>query len=302
MGFIYLKIANKTFQCIFLGFFYIQKRYSTVFQIFGKALQNNRKHLQLKLTTDTKQARRLIAKPNCRAFTIINENLTLVSLTKTEVMMDRPVAVGCTILDISKLIVYKWHYGYILNKFKPATLSELGTGDNAQNAGTVRLFFSDTDLLCYQIFCEDLYDEIRKDMDKYFDRSDYPKDHKCYSDRNKKKLGYFKDETCGVPIVKFVGLRSKMYSILLADDSVKNTAKRIQQHFSKTKLKHELYKLCLEEELRTFAEYNSIRSFKHDVYTIHENKVALSSFDDKRYLLKDSHNTLAYGHYKIPKK
>ena len=254
------------------------------------------------MTTDAKQARRLIAKPNLRAFTIINENLTLVSLTKTEVMMDRPVAVGCTILDISKLIVYRWHYGYILNKFKPATLPELGTGDIRQNAGTVRLLFSDTDSLCYQIFCEDLYDEIRKDMDKFFDTSDYPKDHKCYSDRNKKKLGYFKDETCGVPIVEFVGLRSKMYSILLADDSVKNTAKGIQQHFSKTKLKHELYKSCLEEELRTFAEYNSIRSFKHDVYTIHENKVALSSFDDKRYLLKDSHNTPAYGHYKIPKK
>ena len=83
---------------------------------------------------------------------------------------------------------------------------------------------------------------------------------------------------------------------------LKTPRKGIQQHFSKTKLKHELYKSCLEEELRTFAEYNSIRSFKHDVYTNRENKVALSSFDDKRYLLKDSHNTLAYGHYRIPKK
>ena len=92
------------------------------FRLFGKALQNNRKHLQLKLTTDAKQARRLIAKPNFRGFTINNENLTLVSLSKTEIMMDRPVAVGCTILDISKLIVYRWHYGYILNKFKPCTL------------------------------------------------------------------------------------------------------------------------------------------------------------------------------------
>ena len=185
-----------------------------------------------------KQARRLIAKPNFRAFTIINENLTLVSLTKTEVMMDRPVAVGCTILDISKLIVYRWHYGYILKKFKPATLPELGTGDVPQTAGTARLLFSDTDSLCYLFEgVDDLYDEIRKDMDQYFDTSDYPKDHKCYSDRNKKKLGYFKDETCGVPIVEFVGLRSKMYSILLADNSVKNTAKGIQQHFSKNKVK-----------------------------------------------------------------
>ena len=88
-----------------------------------------------------------------------------------------------------------------------------------------------------------------KDSEKYFDLSDFPKDHKCYSDVNKKRLGYFKDETAGVPIVEFVGLRSKMYSIsLLEDGSSKNTAKGIQNHFSKTNLKHELYRKCLVEQ------------------------------------------------------
>ena len=119
---------------------------------------------------------------------------------------------------------------------------------------------------------------------------------------NKKRLGYFKDETAGVPIAEFVGLRSKMYSILLADGSSKNTAKGIQHHFSKTNLKHELYRKCLVEQSRTHAQYNSIRSFYHQLYTIHENKIALSSYDDKRYLLADSYDTLAYGHYLIPKK
>ena len=163
-------------------------------------------------------------------------------------------------------------------------------------------FFQILIRLCYQIFCEDLYEEIKKDMPQYFDTSDYPKDHKCYSDLNKKKLGFFKDETCGVPIAEFVGLRSKMYSILLADGSSKNTAKGVQQHFSKTNLKHELYKKCLDEQVQTQAQYNSIRSFKHQLYTIHENRIGLSSYEDKRYLLKDSHDTLAYGHYLIPKK
>ena len=112
---------------------------------------------------------------------------------------------------------------------------------------------------------------------------------------NKKRLGYFKDETAGVPIVEFVGLRSKMYSILLADGSSKNTANGIKQHFSKTNSKHELYQKCLVEQSRTTVQYNSIRSFDHQLYTIHENKVALSSYDDKRDLLADSFDTLAYG-------
>ena len=249
-------------------------------------MQNNRKHVDLKLTTSAKQARRLAAKPNFKSFMIINKDLTLVTLSKTTVSLNRPMAVGCTILDISKLIVYRWHFCYFLEKHK----------------FNAKLLFSDTDSLCYHVTCEDIYEEIKNDMPQYFDTSDFPKDHKCYSDLNKKKLGFFKDETCGVPIVEFVGLRSKMYSILLADGSSKNTAKGIQQHFSKTNLKHELYRKCLEEEVQTQAQYNSIRSFKHQLYTIHQNKIALSSYDDKRYLLKDSYDTLAYGHYLIPKK
>ena len=132
--------------------------------------------------------------------------------------------------------------------------------------------------------------------------SDFPKDHKCYSDLNKKKLGCFKDETAGTPIVEFVGLRAKMYSILLEDGTSKNTAKGIQQRFSKTNLKHELYRRCLMNQIVTHAEYNSIRSFNHQLFTLHERKVALSGYNEKRYFLKDSHDTLAYGHYRIPKK
>ena len=131
--------------------------------------------------------------------------------------------------------------------------------------------------------------------------SDYPKDHKCYSDRNKKKLGYFKDETCGVPIVEFVGLRSKMYSILLADDSVKNTAKGIQQHFSKTKLNTNCTSRAWKRNFEHSPNITVLGVSNMMFIPFTKIRLLLSSFDDKRYLLKDSHNTLAYGHYKIPK-
>ena len=267
--------------------------------------------MDMRLTTNAKQAKRLIAKPNFKFFKIINEDLTLVTLSKTEVVMNEPMAVGTAILDISKQIVYDFHYNYILPKYGAEEITERSSGvpessddtTGKQAGSSVKVLFSDTDSLCYYFEgVEDIYEEMRKDSKKYFDLSDFPKDHKCYSDANKKRLCYFKDETAGVPIVEFVGLRSKMYSISLGDGSSKNTAKGIQHHFYKTNLKHELYRKCLVKQSTTRAQYNSIRSFDHQLYTIHENKVALSSYDDKRYLLKDSHDTLAYGHYGIPKK
>ena len=240
----------------------------------------------MRVAVNEKQSRKLIAKPNFKSFKIVNENLTLVTLSKTEVCLDKPISVGCAILDIAKLIMYRWHYDYFQNKYGRAS----------------KLLFTDTDSLCYHVTCPDIYHDIKTDMLEHYDTSDFPKDHKCYSEINKKRLGSFKDETAGVPIVEFVGLRSKMYSILLADGSSKHTAKGIQHHFAKQNLKHELYKKCLEDQIKTFAEYKSIRSFSHELYTIQEKKVALCSFDDKRYLLEDSHDTLAYGHYRIPKK
>ena len=187
---------------------------------------------------------------------------------------------------MAKLIMYRWHYDYFQKKY----------GRNA------KLLFTDTDSLCYHVTCPDIYNDIKTDMLDHYDTSDSPKDHKCYSEVNKKRLGSFKDETVDVPIVEFVGLRSKMYLILLADGSSKNTAKGIQHHFAKKNLKHDLYKKCLDDQIKTVAEYKSIRSFSHELYTIQERKVALCSFDDKRYLLEDSHDTLAYGLYKIPRK
>ena len=225
--------------------------------------------------------------------------------------MNKPIVVGSAILDISKEIVYISHYSYVFKKFGPNDalnhssdgFLDNQTGSTNPSRSRVKLLFSDTDSVCYYFEgFDDIYEKMREDSEKYFELSDFPKDHKCYSDVNEKRLKYFKDETAGIPIFKFVGLRSNMYSILLEDGPSKNTAKGIQQHFSKTNSKHELYKKCLVEQTKTLAQYNSIRSLDHQLYTIHEKKTALCSYDDKRFSLADSHDTLAYGHYKLPNK
>ena len=72
-------------------------------------------------------------------------------------------------------------------------------------------------LLCYHIKTEDIYSDFIADRE-LFDNSDYPSDSKFYFAENKKVIGKFKDETAGVPIREFIGLKSKMYSISLDND------------------------------------------------------------------------------------
>ena len=108
-----------------------------------------------------------------------------------------------------------------------------------------------------------------------------------------------KDECAGVPPLEFVGLRSKMYSILTPDDKEKSTAKGIPKSHAKKHIRHSQYRDCLMNEGQTSAEFNIIQSKNHIVRTEHMRKSALSCYDDKRYLRPDSHDTLAYGHHEI---
>ena len=116
---------------------------------------------------------------------------------------------------------------------------------------------------------------------------------------NDKKLGFFKDECGGTPLIKFTGLRAKMYSLWMGGDQQKATAKGVKTSFAKKHLKHEIYKRCLFEETTTNASYYQIASSNHTLRTKKTDKRALSGVDQKRYLLAGSFDTLAYGDYRI---
>ncbi len=124
-----------------------------------------------------------------------NEELCGVSMAKTNIVLDKPIYVGMSILDLSKTLMYDFHYNTIMKTY---------------SNDKVKLLFTDTDSLCYHIECEDFYKDIESNKNHY-DLSDYPKSHFLYDDTNKKVIGKFKDETNGIPISEFVGLRSKMY-------------------------------------------------------------------------------------------
>jgi hypothetical protein len=134
----------------------------------------------------------------------------------------------------------------------------------------------------------------------WFDTSNYPDDgRQLKSDRNKRVLGKMKDEMGGEQVVSFVGLRPKMYSLRTVTDETKLTAKGVPRFFAKKHLKHELYLHTLKNQTITRAICNQIRSKSHKLSTIELNKVALSAFDNKRFILSDGISTVPYGHYKI---
>ena len=139
---------------------------------------------------------------------------------------------------------------------------------------------------------------MRLNLDLY-DTSDYPTDHPLHSNKNKKVVGKFKDELNGVAALEFVGLRAKMYSLLLPDNKCKNTAKGIPKSFAKKHITHEQYRQCLQQESTTSATFHTIRSFVHQLKTIQFTKKSLSPYDEKRYLLGIGGTSLAYGHYEI---
>src|ERR1043165_6338560 len=103
-------------------------------------------------------------------------------------------------------------------------------------------------------------------LDQY-DTSDYPANHFLYSKTNAKVIWKFKDESNAEPPLEFVGLRSKMYCLLLPKDYEKKTAKGIKKSFVTKNVRHDDYAKCLFDETSTSAKFFTIRSRKHHLHT-----------------------------------
>ena len=115
---------------------------------------------------------------------------------------------------------------------------------------------------------------------------------------NKKVIGKMKDELNGEIIEEFVGSRLKMCSMKTKKEEMKKT-KGVKKNVVKKVISHQDYVDCLFEERKFMHTMQTIRSFKHQLYTIKQNKVSLSSYDDKRYLIDDGVSSLPYGHFSL---
>ncbi|XP_054015893.1 uncharacterized protein LOC128896552, partial [Hylaeus anthracinus] len=229
--------------------------------MFGKTMESVRKRMDLRLVTNWKQMEKLMAKPTFLDRTIYGENLVAVHLAKRKILFDKPIYIGMCILDISKTLMYRYHYDVLLPHYGPEK---------------IKLMYTDTDSFIHLIQTDDIYRDKLNFME-YLDTSEYPSDHPCYSNINKKVLGKFKDEA----IIAFAGLRAKMYSIKISEKEVIKKAKGVKKCSLRKHIEFKDYVDCINSGNPRILPMNLIMSKDHNVCTYKVNKLSLSPFDDK---------------------
>ena len=169
--------------------------------IYGKIVQNDRKHRDIRLVATEAKRNKFASEPNYHSTKCISKNLLVMEIKKTEVKMNKPIYLGQAVLDISKTLMFEFWYDYL----KPMY------GDK------IRLFYTDTDSFIMHIKTDDFYKNISADVDKRFHNSNFNKNDNRPLEigKNKKVLGKFKDEIGGKIMTKFVVLRAKTFSFLI---------------------------------------------------------------------------------------
>ena len=249
--------------------------------VFRKMMENIRKHRNIKLVTNEEKYLCTVMKPNFKSGVLFGENLMGCEMGKIKVVMNKPVYLSQAILDLSKIVMYEFHYDYMVPKYGLEKL---------------KLCYMDTDSLVYHIKTEDLYADIADNVQTRFDTSGYIPDRPLPVGLNKKVIGLMKDELGGKIMTEFVALRPKPYSYKKLDGSEDKKCKGIKKCVVKKTLTFEDYKACLFNDSMEYRSQLMFRSAKHEVHTIEVNKVALNRDDDKRISRKDGISTFARGH------
>ena len=164
--------------------------------VFGKTMENIRKHRDIKSVAKDKRINKLVSEPSYHTMNYISEDLSIIEMNKTKVKMNKPIYLGLSILEISKLLMYEFWYDYMKPKY----------GDN------IKLCYMDTDSFIMNIKTENFYKDIANNVEKSFDTSNYEVNRPLPAGKNKKVIGLLKDELGGKIIAEFVTLRPKTYS------------------------------------------------------------------------------------------
>ena len=174
-------------------------------------------------------------------------------MKNTRVKMTKPLYLGMSILDISKILMYEFWYDYIKPKY----------GDRA------KLCYTDTDSFVIHIKTEHFFEDISIDVDGWFDTSSYDKNEKrpLPIGKNKRVPGLFKDELGGKVMVEVVALTSKTRAYLMDDGSEHKKAKGRKKCVIKQKLMFENYKDCFFNNKTVYRSQERFKSYYHDLYT-----------------------------------
>ena len=212
-------------------------------------MENIRKRINVKLINDQRTYLKCVNKPTFISQKIFDKSFVAVHCVKTILALHKPIYVEFYILELSKLLMYQFHYDYVLKTFN------------------AKLLLTDTYILFYEIKDDNIYDQRFKDKHLlYF--SGYPKDSVYYDSLNKKVLGKMKNERSGVKIVEFVGLKSKMYSLIAENNKEVNKAKGVNKQ-----LRRKEYLSVLFGKKVVRHKMKIIQSVLNDVGTYDINKI-----------------------------
>ena len=234
--------------------------------VFGKTMENIRKHRDIKLVNNEEAYLIAVMKPNFKSGTLFGPNLMGCEMGKIKVVMNKPVYLGQAILDLSKIVMYEFHYDYMKRKYADDKLT---------------LCYMDTDSLIYDIQTDDFYKDIANDIESRFDTRGYVPDRPLPVGKNRKVISLMKDELGGGIMSEFVTLRPKMYAYKVGSSESKK-CKGIKKCVVKKTINFEDYKACLFGGEASYRSQLMFRSLKHEVRTLEVNKLALSRDNDKR--------------------
>ena len=250
--------------------------------VFRKTMENIRRHRDIKLVNNKEDYLKQVIKPNFKGGVLMGADLISCEIVKVKVKMNKLVYLGQAILDLSKTIMYEFHYDYMKRKYSESDL---------------KLLHMDTDSLVYDIKTEDFYKDIAQDVEARFDTSGYVPGRPLPIEKNKKVIGLMKDELGGKIMKEFISLRLKIYSYRVEEQEPKK-CKRIKKCVVKKTITFKDYKRCLFEGINIHRSQLLFRSVKHKVKTLEVNKLALSREDDKRIRINGI-DSLAMGHYEL---
>lgn len=256
--------------------------------IFGKTMENVDKRVDVKLIThwEDRGKRRgagsLISKLNFKNISIFSENFVAIQMEKLRVVYNKPIYVGFSVLELSKSLMYDFYYNYLKREY----------------AEKVCLCYMDTDSFILKVETDDIYCDMKRNIAK-FDTSNFSADN-IYNiaPQNKAVLGLMKDENSGKLMTEFVALRAKVYALQVEGRQIKKS-KGVKKNVVKNEISLEDYKDCLFNKNVIMRSQTLFKSKLHTIHTIERNKLALSPFDDKRWISVDGIHTLAWGHHSI---
>ena len=282
--------------------------------VYGKTIENLSDRDFVKICRTAEELMHAVSKKTYKRQIIVNEEMVIVTQRKTMVYYNKPYYIGFSILDISKLIMYKYFY----NTLRPYY----------SNPNYVQLLYSDTDSFILKIQTRDLFHDL-KNLSYSFDFSNLPRDHCLYDPSNKSKLFHFKEEFALLPIYRVISLGSKVYSLQVAccyafnnctdekcnhcesilsrtdDDSNGNNdskiiskdklvLKGISKH-ARAKFSFQDYFNCLQSQIVRKTVDFRIQSKNQELSSSLVQKIALSGFCDKRFIFDCGIHSVPYG-------